>query len=428
MIWWQDFRDDLAFGLRQLRRSPAFTAVAALSLALGIGVNTVTFSLVNSFLRPLPVPSAEQIVVLAAEMKGDEAGLQTRFSYGQLGDFRKYATDFSHLFAFHVDIDGLSYGGKTAQILFSAVSGNYFTGLGLRPALGRFFMEGEGESAGAPLSVVLGHSYWRQRFGGDPSIVGRTVRIDRRVATVVGVVPSEFHGLYQGVEMDAYLTMNGLTGDRGTWRSDHFTDRGARPWMVVGRLKPGVSLTQAKGAMGVVARRLAREYPATDEGVGIGVFPETLARPFPLRPVMKVLPMVRTFVLLMSGLVLLLACMNVANLLLVRATVRQRELAIRAALGSGRGRLIRQMLTESLLLTLLGAAAGIAAGHWTSRVRALLSPGWRVSPSRSTRASIGASSPTRSPRPWRRRLHRDHACTARLPYRCQRRPARWEPQ
>ncbi len=357
----------LRYAFRQFLRDPGVNLLLVLTLALGIGVNTGIFSILNGIWRPLPVRSPDQIVVLAADTKGDDTGLRYRHSYQVLEDLRRQATnEFSDLFAFELWVGGFSTGGKTSEVLFSAVTGNYFTALGVAPALGRVFQPGEGENAAAELNLVLGYSFWQKRFGGDPTVIGRQVRLGGRAATVIGVAPKDFYGTYTGADMEGYIPLSGVISDDNPTSHQLFTDRTLRWMTLLGRLKPGVSVKEASTAMDVLARRMEAEYPATDKGIGIRVVPEPLARPIPLRFVADLGPLIQFTLLFLAGLVLLVACMNVANILLVRSTVRERELAIRSALGSGSGRLIRQMLTESVLLALLGAVAGIGLGKWAS--------------------------------------------------------------
>jgi predicted permease len=365
--WFDDLRLDVLYGARMLRRSPAVAAVAVASLALGVGANTGIFSMLNGFLRPLPVNDPSQIVVLAADTKGDETGLSYRFSYAALDDFRSQASPFTDVFGWDVNIRGLSTGSKSVQFFYSVVTGNYFSALGIQPAVGRLFRPGEGESATAPLTVVLGYSFWLRRFGGDPGVIGRQVRVDGRTATIIGVTPKQFHGLYVAADMDGYMPLSSLASSAAQRDRQIFSSRAARSLTVMGRLKPSVTVEQAQTFMNVLARRIEQQNPETDEGIGVRVVPESLARPLPLRFLVKEVPLIRFSLLLLASVVLLLACMNVANILLVRATVRQREMAIRAALGSGRVRLIRQMLAETTLLALLGAAAGTILGQWSSQ-------------------------------------------------------------
>jgi predicted permease len=355
-----------------LGKAPMLTVVVCLTLALGIGANTAIFGIVNGLLlRPLPVKSPEQIMVLAGKLEGDTLGIFT-LSYPQLQDFRKQADAFSDLFASQIDLGGLTYGGKTSQFFYCRVTGNYFSGLGVQPALGRLFLPAEGEAGGKDPYVVLGYTYWQRRFGGDPGIVGKQALVDGQEATIIGVAPKEFHGTNFALEFDGYLPLNMMpAADAATF----WSDRTAGSLVVMGRLKPGVGQRQAQSSMNVVAERLAEQYPATDKGVTVRVIPERFARPQPYT--VNIVPFIAGLFLALAALVLLLACMNVANILLVRATMRQREMAIRAAMGASRGRLIRQLLTESIVLALFGGAGGVVAGQWASGAIASLLPAGR---------------------------------------------------
>jgi hypothetical protein len=178
----------LRYALRQFLRDPGVNLLLVLTLALGIGVNTGIFSILNGIWRPLPVRAPDQIVVLAADTKGDDTGLRYRHSYQVLEDLRRQSTDvFSDLFAFNLWVGGFNTGGRTTEVLFSLVTGNYFSALGVTPALGRLFQPGEGENATAELNLVLGYSFWQRRFGGDPKVIGRQVRVGGRTATIIGV-------------------------------------------------------------------------------------------------------------------------------------------------------------------------------------------------------------------------------------------------
>ena len=212
---------------------------------------------------------------------------------------------------------------------------------------------------------MLGYSYWQQRFGGSPDAVGRQVRLDGKAVRIVGVAPRKFHGLYGGADMQGYMLLDWAA--RFSFYASPtqlYTSRTTRRFTTFARLKAGVGIPQAQHATDVVMRRLEEQYPATDRGIGVRLIPETSARPEPVRMIANTVPRVRRLVLLLGSLLILLACMNVANLVLVRATGRQREMAIRAALGSGRARLIRQLLTETLLLAFAGAAVGVVFGKW----------------------------------------------------------------
>jgi predicted permease len=352
---WQDVR----YAFRMLAKSPMLTAIVILTLALGIGANTAIFGIVNGILlRPLPVRSPEQIMVLAAKVEGDTLGIFT-LSYPQFEDLRKQADAFSDVVAFQNDLGGLSYNGKASQFFFSYVSGNYFSALGMKPAAGRFFLPSEGEPGGKSPYIVLGYSYWQKQFGGDSDIIGKQALVDGQQATIIGVAPKGFLGTQFAIDFDGYVPANMMPADEA---GRAFTDRADRGWIVMGRLKPEVSLAQAQSSLSVVMQRLAEQYPATDKGVTVRAVPERLSRPQPTAG--NMIPLIAGVFLVLAGLVLLLACMNVANILLVRATLRQREMAIRAALGASRSRLMRQMLTESVVLAFFGAVGGIILGTW----------------------------------------------------------------
>ena len=267
---------ELRFALRQLSKTPAIMAVVVITLALGIGVNTGIFSVLNGWLlRPLPVPAPEQIVVLAGRQQDG-----SKFSFLDFGDVRKQADTFSGIFAYATGIAGLSREGNPREFAYSAVSGNYFSVLGVKPLLGRVFLPGEGEHPGEPLQVVLGYSFWRKNFAEDRSIVGKQVQINGQSATVIGVTPKEFHGTFFAFDMDGYLPLGILTPPQNP--GDFWTNREDRGLFVLGRLKPGVSLGQAQSSVDVIAKRLSAAYPATDDAFRIGIILERFARPAPL--------------------------------------------------------------------------------------------------------------------------------------------------
>jgi predicted permease len=352
----ETFWSDLRFGLRMLRKNAGVTATVVLTLALGIGVNAAMFSLFNGWLlRPLPVPSPQQITVLASQQKEGSNG---NFSYPDFLDFEREADSFSSLFGYAFGIGGLSADGDAREIGYISVTGNYFSALGVKPALGRLFLPGEGEKPGEELLVVLGYSFWQSKFGGDPHVIGKSVRVNGKQATVIGVTPREFHGTAFLLDMDAFLPLSALSliTDSGNF----WTVRDDRGLTVMGRLKQGTTLKQAQSSVDVIADRLATQYPAADKGVKVRVVPERFARPGAF--VATFVPVIASLFLGLAGLVLLLACTNVANMLLVRATARSRETAIRSALGASRARIIRQIVTESILMALLGSVAGILLG------------------------------------------------------------------
>jgi predicted permease len=361
---------DIRFGARMLAKSPTLTAVVVITLALGIGANTAIFSMVNGFLlRPLPVPEPEQITALAIQQKDAPVG-SSGFSYPEFVDFRKQADGFSDLFADVLTTIDLRTDDRSEQCFANYVSGNFFSALRIRPALGRFILPGEAETPGGQTLAVLGYSYWQKRFRGDPEIIGKQILVDDKPATIIGIVEKQFHGMYSIFELDVYLPISAMTLEvppNLLWNS-----RDLRRLLVFGRRKPEVSLSQAQSSLDVISVRLARQYPATDTGITVRAVPEKLARPIPYAN--NAFIAISGLFLALAGFVLLLACMNVEHILLARGTLRRREMAIRAALGAGRRRLIQQLLTESILLAVFGGVAGIALGVWASSMSSAIHP------------------------------------------------------
>jgi predicted permease len=355
--------------IRHLFHDRSLTALVALTIALGVGANTAIFSLVNCLHRPLPVRNASRLVVLATRRHTASAGsegMEYRFTYPALTDFRTQARSYSDLIAFQFAQGGISDSHKPQEFFFSYVSGNYFSALGIRPAAGRLLVPGEGEASDASTELVLGYSYWQKRFGGDSGIIGRQVRLNGVAATIIGVAQRGFHGTYANTEMDGYLPLNAITRSEGGNLRAFFHDRTQPRLTLIGVLKPGATLAQARIEAEIIARRLERQYPVTDQGIFVAVLPETWARPVPVPSMVSAAPFLAALFLLLGAFVLALACMNVGNILLVRTTAREREMAVRAALGSGRARLVRQVLLESMLLSLAGGVAGLILGAWAS--------------------------------------------------------------
>ncbi len=359
----QTILQDVRYGIRMLLKNPAFTVLAVLTLALGIGASTAIFSVVNGFLlRPLPGRDNSRLLVVALHRRGENS--PHGMSYLDFLDYRSQSNALSSMAGYITDFATLTAENSSDRLLIIYVTGNFFSTLGLQPAMGRLFYPGEGETRGAEPIVVLGYDYWQQRFGGDPLIVGRSVNVNAKPYTVVGVVQKGFAGPYTPLEIKAYFPVGTAASAEGF--GDLFTNRDEDEMHVFVQPKPGAGAALIQSSLQVIANRLAREYPLTDSNQVVDVFPERLARPEPSAVTGAVLA--ATVFLAMVGLVLVITCVNVANLLLVRAAGRNKEMAIRASLGAGRLRLLRQLLTESLILCALGGLAGAVFGRWLSHL------------------------------------------------------------
>jgi len=343
---WQDLR----YGFRTLLMNPGFSAVAVLALALGIGPNTAIFTMVSAvLLRPLPVPEPNRVVMIwGTRLKSGFDQLPV--SSGDYLDWKKQATSFEQVAAaFAIPEYGLnvSGAGEPERVPAAKASKEFLPALGIKPIAGRNFLPEEDRPGGAP-ATLISNAFWQRRFNSDPSAIGRTLTVDGIPRTIVGVVP---HALGEMVSADLWLP---------TAIDPNSADRKNHNYGIVALLKPGVTVAQARAEMAVIARHLERAYPATNTGWGTTVFP--LAEMFTgrIRPVLTIL-------LGAVGLLLLIACANLANLLLARAGTREKEIAIRGALGAGRRRIIRQLLTESLVLAMAGGVLGLLLAIWCVR-------------------------------------------------------------
>src|SRR6185295_3928398 len=266
---------DVSYALRLLRREPMFTAGAVLTLAIGIGANTAIFSLINGYLRPLPVPQAAEIVAIGGETRGDEQALRSALSYPTLRDLRSRPLPFSEIFAYTPWIGGLRANDRVSSFLFSAVTDNYFEGLQLHPAVGRLFVRGDGEHPGSAHLVVLGYTFWQRRFAGDPNVVNTAVRINGQNATIIGVVPKGFLGLYSGTEMDGYLTVDTLSAIEPTQFGGMLTDRNSGHFFLVfGRMLPGTTIARAQDAIDIAATEIERANPVAERNRSMRLYPE----------------------------------------------------------------------------------------------------------------------------------------------------------
>lgn len=359
---WQDFR----FSLRTLAKSPGFTAVAVLSLALGIGANTTIFTLINAvFLNPLPVEQPSRLVA-AFTTDENNTGASLNFlqiSYPNYEDYREQNEVFTDLAAYSFAAPlSLTAGEEPEQILTEMVTGNYFEVLGVEPVLGRFFLPEEDRTPGAHPVIVMSHRLWQRRFGSDPEILGRTLTLNGATYTVIGIAPEGFKGVNAIFGPELWVPTMMYQHMLPEQFQRFFRDRRALFFNVAGRLKPDVTLEQAEAQMQTIARRLEQEYPEPNTGRSVALMPLTQATIFP--QLRDALVLGGTVLMASVGLVLLVACSNVANLLLARASARRKEIAIRLSMGAARARLIRQLLTESTLLGLMGGAVGLLVAFW----------------------------------------------------------------
>jgi putative ABC transport system permease protein len=357
--WLDMLGKDLRYAGRTLRKSPGFAAVAILTLALGIGANTAIFSVVNAvLLHPLPYPEAERLVELWGNVK--RARVERRgTSFADYLDWKRQSKSFDAMALFTNATHTLNGLGEPERIPTEFVGYGYFEMLGMRPQIGRSFQESEDQVPQRDRVVVLSDGLWKRRFGGDPGVLGRAVQLNDGIYSIVGVMPPAFRGVDDSADLWLPLMMAVSQQDLG--------NRGSRGPAVLARLKSGVAREQAQSEMDAISKRLEQQYPVTNEARGVEISPLEQEIFGSMRN-----PLVALLVAV--GLVLLIACANVANLLLARSESRQREIAVRMALGAGRGRMLHQLTAESLVLALTGAAAGLLCAHWGVRALVAASP------------------------------------------------------
>jgi predicted permease len=363
---------DLRYGLRGLGRNPGFTAVAMASLALGIGFNTAIFTIVNAvLLRPLPVSDPDSLITVYSSEKDGYA-----YATSSLPDYHDLAArnhTLSGLAGHSLMFASLERGGITALAMGELVTANYFAVAGVPLARGMGFAPGDDFPGAAP-SVIISDAFWKREFGGANDALGRTLNIRGKACTIVGIAPAGFHGLMPGMVADLWLPAsmsedvepigyNANTGKGGTTRFDR---RGARWMFLKGRLRDGITIDQARGDLAAIMSALARDFPDTNDGVAITVLRADQVRLHP--EIDGLLTPIAALLAGAVGLVLLVACANIANMLLARGAARSREMAIRVAVGAARGRLVRQLLAENILLSLAGGLLGAALAIWATRL------------------------------------------------------------
>jgi predicted permease len=363
--FWQDLR----YGVRILKGSPGFTAVAVLTLALGIAASTTVFSWIDSvLLRPLPGVSDGGRLVAFESTQPDREG--HNISYRDFRDYRDNLRLLSLAASEQPNAFSIGEGEHTERVWGELVSGNYFALLGVKPLLGRFFSaEEQTDKPGAVAVVVISERLWRSRFRADPGVLEQTIRVNRCPLTIVGVAPRAFLGITRGLGFEMWAPA--MMGPQlGLLSAGELDNRKSRSFQGIGRLRPGVSVERARAEVAALSRQMERENPRTNEGISATVFLEPQGH----IGAQDVLRAPLMLLLAMCFVVLLIACANVANLLLARSAARQRELGIRMALGAGRGRLARQLLTEALLLAGLGAAVGAPLAAWAMQGLSYLAP------------------------------------------------------
>ena len=362
---------DLRYAIRMLCKRPAFTLVAVFTLALGLSANATILGMIREFFfKPLPVKDAERLVMVLQKTSVIE--FPHGHSWLDYRDYREKVSEFEDVLAlFFTPVHLGMPGAQAERTWIEAVSGNYFTMLGVEAGLGRAFDMGDGERAGGEPMIVLAHHYWQAKFGADPAVVGRTIQLNGQPFTVIGVMPERFSGAQWSIGVSGWVPAMAMSRliENGEGLLEN---RGAPAFKVMARLRPGVTVPQARAAVDVVKKQLAAEYPQDHREATILVVPEMRSRPEP--SFSQFMPFAAAMFLALVIFVLLIACANVANLMFAHAIARRREMGIRAAVGATRWRLVRQILIESVLIAVVGGVIGNLLSIWAGALLAGFTP------------------------------------------------------
>ncbi len=361
IVWFDNLLHDIKFAIRQLMRNPGFTSVAIVTLALGIAANSTIFSWINSTLLD-PVPGIAHTSDMITIMRGERSEHPTPpFSYLDFADLRDSTRSFTGLLAYHDDYMAITESGKPERIYGTLASSNYFEVLGVRPILGRSLESTAPIERLGTAEAVLGYGLWQNHFGADPSIIGKTVHINLHPYTIVGVAPEGFQGCKSGLRSDLWIP---LGMDSQVWGSDRRIKNRDTPWLnVLGKLKPGVNHRQAENEPNILMQRLVERFPDAHKGPNTISSDPLWRSPFGVNVYLYgTLPILFALALVL----LLLACANLANLLLVRSVARRRELAIRLSMGATRWRLVLQLMVENALIALAGGGLALLSTKWTA--------------------------------------------------------------